>query len=85
MVWSKDPGANHYELKVYDAYGNEIWQDLSVPPSDQTVTRQYPGQPDAPELQPGMYYQFRVISISNQQAPISISEDLKGVFYLANP
>jgi hypothetical protein len=48
----------------------------------ETVTAKYAGP-----LEPGMYYQFRVSSWrqsgSKPAAPISMTEDLRGVFFLA--
>jgi hypothetical protein len=77
-VWEDDSGEDHYEVVVYDAYGNLIWEKLDVPgvSGSKTVTQAYEG----PALAPGMLYQFRATSIKNGGSPISRTEDLKGVF-----
>lgn len=78
FVWNDDSGENHYEVRVFDAYGNLVWQDLAVPgvSGSQTVKVTYGG----PALTSGRLYQFRAVSIKNGGTPISITEDLKGVF-----
>ncbi len=82
LTWADDSSEEWYEVRVFDAFGNEVWQDLMVPSvsgSDE-VTVDYEGP-----LDPGMYYQFRVSSWSqsgNQDPkPISTTEDLRGVFF----
>ena len=66
---------------MYDAYGEEVWTAAMGPVSGSaTVTLPYEGPMD-----PGMYYQFRVQSWSQagmgDPAPLSTTEDLRGVFY----
>ncbi len=75
--WADDSSEDNYELLVFDAFGDEVWSDLNVPrvTGAPTVTRAYEG----PALEPGMVYQFRATSIK-AGAPISQTEDLKGVF-----
>lgn len=79
--FADDSSEDKYELRVFDAFGNEVWSDLAVPKvsGSPTVTVNYAG----PALETGMYYQFRATSIKNV-VPISNTEDLKGVFFL-NP
>lgn len=78
FVWRDDSGEDHYEVAVFDAYGHLVWEKTDVPPvsGDKNVTVEYGG--DA--LEPGMLYQFRATSIKNSGAPISRTEDLRGVF-----
>lgn len=83
LEWEDDSSEEWYEVIVYDAFGIEIWSDLEVPSvsGSGTVTLEYGGP-----LEPGMYYQFRVTSWSqsgnSDPAPLSTSEELRGVFYL---
>jgi hypothetical protein len=75
--WKDDSSEDHYEVVVYDAFGILIWEDLAVPGesgNDPVVT--YAG----PALESGSLYQFRATSIKNGGAPISRTEDLRGVF-----
>lgn len=76
--WADDSGEDHYEIRLYDAYGNLVWEKLDVPgvSGDKTVEVMYAGDP----LVSGLFYQFRAISIKNGGSPLSITEDLKGVF-----
>lgn len=78
FVWGDDSSEDHYEIQVYDAYGNLVWEDLAVPgvSGSATVEVDYGGDP----LEPGMLYQFRATSIKNSGSPIARTEDLRGVF-----
>ncbi|MBN2526245.1 MAG: hypothetical protein JXR76_07615 [Deltaproteobacteria bacterium] len=80
FVWMDDSSEKSYDIKVIDALGNQIWETTidGVSGGDGTASVPYGG----PALTPGMYYQFKVISINNSGNPISTTEDLKGVFYL---
>jgi hypothetical protein len=79
--WEDDSSEDGYELRVLDAFGNEVWSDEIGPVTGSaTVTHTYAG----PDLQPDMFYQFRTMSFrerSGQRTGISTTEDLKGVFY----
>lgn len=83
LVWADDSSEDWYELRVFDAFGNEVWADENVPSvsGSTTASRQYEGPLDV-----GMYYQFRVTSWrqpgNGAAAPISATEDLRGVFFL---
>jgi hypothetical protein len=82
LVWQDDSSEDGYDLRVFDALGNEVWQSLGLPPGkgSSTVSTKYAGP-----LEPGMYYQFRVTSWrqpgKGDAAPISTTEDLRGVFF----
>lgn len=78
FVWADDAGEDHYEVVVFDALGNLVWEKADVPgvSGDKNVTVPYEG----PALTSGMLYQFRATSIKNGGAPISRTEDLRGVF-----
>lgn len=83
LTWADDSGEEWYEVRVFDAFGNEVWNDLMVPSvsGSMQVTRAYEGP-----LDPGMYYQFRVSSWAqsgnSDPHPLALSEDLRGVFFM---
>ncbi|HLG20475.1 MAG TPA: carboxypeptidase-like regulatory domain-containing protein [Bdellovibrionota bacterium] len=77
--WVDDSSEKSYHLTVLDSFGNKVWEtdeaghsgdDPSVPYGGTTV------------LESGMFYQFRVVSISNNDCELSQTEDLKGVFQI---
>lgn len=78
FVWGDDSSEDHYQVRVFDAFGKKVWEDLAVPgvSGDKTVTSSYAG----PALLPGMIYQFRATSIGKDNIPIAQTEDLRGVF-----
>lgn len=81
LRWADDSSEDRYELRVFDALGTIVWEDLAVPGQSggSAVEVAYGG----PALQAGMYYQFRATSIretANKTSPISRTEDLRGVF-----
>jgi hypothetical protein len=82
LTWADDSSEDWYEVRVFDAFGNEVWSDLNVPSvsGKGSVSVDYGGP-----LDPGMYYQFRVLSWrqpgKGAAAPISATEDLRGVFF----
>jgi len=82
LEWSDDSSEDGYELRVYDAFGRVIWENLDVPrvtgaPSVQVT---YAG----PTLANGMVYQFRAWSWTEDRSGArvykSVTEDLLGVF-----
>ncbi|WP_272458060.1 hypothetical protein [Polyangium jinanense] len=77
FVWADDSSEDMYEVRVFDAFGVLVWEDLAVPSvsGSDNVTVEYKG--DA--LTPGMIYQFRATSMKDG-VPISQTEDLRGVF-----
>jgi hypothetical protein len=77
MSWEDDSSEDTYDLVVYDALGNLTWEksDIVGPKGNQPVVVAYAG----PALEPGMFYQFRALSIKDG-VPISATEDLRGVF-----
>lgn len=82
FIWADDPSAEGFEVRVFDAFGNEIWYQETGP---DTVELTYAG----PTLEEGMYYQFKALSFREQggtRTAISSTEDLRGVFYYeSNP
>jgi len=81
FTWADDSSEDGYEVRVFDAFGTEIWQTEIGPVSgEETVSLTYGG----PALEEGMYYQFKALSFrekTGQRTAISSTEDLKGVFY----
>jgi hypothetical protein len=75
LEWADDAGEDHYEIIAYDAFGEVAWDTTIAPKNATSIT--YGG-----ELEVGMYYQWRVISIALAGNPISTSEELRGVFYV---
>src|SRR5262249_10353020 len=67
-----------YDLIVFDAFGNVVWETDEPSHSGDNPMVLYGG----PALEAGMYYQFRATSYHNGTA-ISATEDLRGVFFLA--
>lgn len=86
LVWGDDSSADYYDVRVFDAFGDEVWNSLMVPGVSGSATAQvqYAGP-----LDPGMYYQFRVSSwrapSGEDPVPIAESENQRGVFYLPAP
>ncbi len=81
FVWADDSSEDGYDVVVYDALGNLVWE-TEVPgvSGSDNVELPYGG----PALLPGMYYQFRVTSwreVQNKRLNISRTEDLRGVFF----
>ena len=86
LTWADDSSEDGYELVVYDALGNLVWELLDVPrvTGSAHVEVLYEG----PALIPGMYYQFRATSWKDGQpepSRISRTEDLKGIFVYEGP
>ncbi|MBL9105488.1 MAG: hypothetical protein JNL82_31420 [Myxococcales bacterium] len=77
--FASDPGADHYDVRVFDGFGAVIW-DTSVPKvgGGEPIEVPYAG----PALTPGSYYQFRAVSLKDVggMTPLSATEDLRGVF-----
>lgn len=82
--WQRDASAQHYEFRLFDAYGAKVYEDLGVPqpsgsaPVSYTLTAGNFVAP-ATDLQNGMIYQFRAVSIG-PKGPISSTEDMLGTF-----
>jgi hypothetical protein len=80
LVWGDDSSEDYYDVRVFDSFGDEVWNSLMLPrvSGAATASVQYAGP-----LEPGMYYQFRVTSWrapgGKDPAPIAGTEDLRGV------
>jgi hypothetical protein len=77
LSWEDDSSEDTYDLTVFDALGAVTWEQSGIvgPGGNADVVVPYAG----PALAPGMFYQFRAVSIKDG-VPISTTEDLKGVF-----
>ncbi len=77
LSWKDDSSEDQYNVVVFDAFGEAIWDTSidGVSGSDPSVV--YEG----PDLEPGMFYQFRATSLKDG-TPLSATEDLKGVFFM---
>lgn len=78
FMWDDDAGEDHYELKVFDALGNKIWENLAVP--GHSGAGQVQAAYGGPAFTSGMLYQFRAISIKLGGTPLATTEDLRGTF-----
>lgn len=83
LEWEDDSSEDYYTVVVYDAFGNLVWEtQIPGQSGGATVSLDYAG----PALESGMYYQFRATSWRQSggqpPAPISQTEDLRGVFYV---
>lgn len=78
FVWNDDSSEKSYGVSVFDAFGALIWEknDLPSVSGSRDVSVEYGG----PALTPGQIYQFRATSFAGDGAPISRTEDLRGVF-----
>lgn len=83
LSWVDDSSEDGYELRIYDALGTLVHEDLMVPrKTSGNVTYDF----DASGLAHGMMYQFRALSWRDRQGgrtAISATEDLLGVFQIA--
>jgi hypothetical protein len=78
FIWTPNAGEDHYDLLVFDAFGNKVWENPTVPgvTGNAMVQATYGGPP----LTSGDLYQFKAISIKKTGVPLSMTEDLRGVF-----
>ncbi|MDA3864247.1 MAG: hypothetical protein PF689_10320 [Deltaproteobacteria bacterium] len=79
FIFADDSSEDGYTVVVYNAFGDEVWRDDTLPPVQGSATVEVPYE--GPALQTGMYYQFRAMSTKSGD-PLSITEDLLGVFYI---
>ncbi len=77
FVWEDDSNEDSYEVTLFDALGNAVWQTVGDfdPGGSAPASVDYDGE----ALTAGMIYQFRAVSIKDG-VPQSSTEDLKGVF-----
>jgi hypothetical protein len=77
FAWKDDSSETGYALVVFDDFGTKVWEDTMIPSfkGSGNPTLLYAG----PALTKTRYYQWRVTSLK-MGAPISKSEELRGVF-----
>lgn len=78
FVFEDDSSEKGYIVRVFDVFGEVVWEKLDVPPVKGSKTVEVPYE--GPALTPGFYYQFRAISLKDPATAISATEDLRGVF-----
>jgi hypothetical protein len=86
FIWADDSSEDFYELVVFDALGELVWEQPMLPGVSGSATVEVPY--GGPALTPGMYYQFRATSFRNPPGgavAVSRTEDLRGVFYFGEP
>ncbi|MDO8632575.1 MAG: hypothetical protein Q7R41_19000, partial [Phycisphaerales bacterium] len=85
FVWADDSSEDGYTVRVFDAFGTQVWEsEIGSVSGGASVSLSYAG----PALESGMFYQFRVTSFrerSGSRSAISTTEDLKGVFFYLTP
>jgi hypothetical protein len=80
FVFADDSSEDYYIVRVFDVFGDLVWEDAEVPGVSGSATVEVPYA--GPALTPGGYYQFRAISARDKGGgtAISATEDLRGVF-----
>jgi len=73
-----DSSEKSYIVRVFDVFGDLVWENTMVPEVSGSETVQVPYEGEA--LTSGLYYQFRAISLDGKGVPLSATEDLRGVF-----
>jgi hypothetical protein len=79
FVFAKMPSIDYYELRMFDAFGDLVYEDLNIPDpaGGGPVEHIYAGPP----LEDGMIYQFRVLAVALVTGDYrNATEDLLGVF-----
>ncbi len=72
--WKAYSSAKSYTLTVYSATGTKVWENTSVPAGSTSAA--YAG----PALTSGGIYQWRLTAFGNNSNPISLTEELRGLF-----
>jgi hypothetical protein len=78
FVFVDDSSEQGYIVRVFDVFGEVVWEKLDVPRVSGGGKVEVPYE--GPALEKGFYYQFRAISWKTPEVGISATEDLKGVF-----
>ncbi len=82
LVWAQDSSEDGYYLRVYDALGALVHEDLTIGPGSGSSPITYDLAGAGVTLEPGMIYPFRAWSHA-RGSRISATEDLRGVFLYA--
>jgi hypothetical protein len=77
LQWGPISNADHYDVVVFDAFGNIVFEETEIPHTGGTSVYEleYTGPFDE-----GMYYQFRTVAWRGD-SPNSTTEVLRGVFF----
>ncbi len=88
LSWADDSSEDGYELRVHDATGELVFEDLEVPRVTGSSSVSY-DLPESAALSPGLIYQFQVASFAQKAGEprtyLSTTEDLLGVFQIELP
>lgn len=79
LAWKPYSSAKSYELLVLDSQGNQVWKQTLINPvktAAGNIEVLYAG----PALDAGRVYQWRTTAYGNAGNPISVTEELRGVF-----
>ncbi|MBZ5712274.1 carboxypeptidase-like regulatory domain-containing protein [Nannocystis pusilla] len=76
--FADDSSEKGYLVRVFDVFGELVWENAMVPSVSGSKTVEVPYE--GPALTSGLYYQFRAISLDGNGVPLSATEDLRGVF-----
>lgn len=79
FTWKPYSSAKTYGLVVFSAQGAKVWENLNVldlKNAQGNIAAPYNGAP----FKPGVVYQWRATARDNAMNPISMTEDLKGLF-----
>jgi hypothetical protein len=79
FTWKPYSSARSYELRVFDSQGTTVWENLAVSDvknAEGNIEVTYGG----PALTPGIVYQWRATAKGNAGNPISLTEELRGLF-----
>jgi hypothetical protein len=79
FVWKPYSSARSYEIRVFDAQGTKVWENLAVADvknAEGNIEVTYGG----PALAMGQIYQWRATAKGNAGNPISQTEELRGLF-----
>lgn len=77
LTWGPASNAQSYNVVVFNAYGDIVWEANDIPPAggSANLSVAYDGP-----FEDGMYYQFRATAYRADSA-IATTEDLRGVFF----
>lgn len=78
FTWQTYPSAKTYDVTLFDAMGRVVWSQGGLPAATgQNNTTTYNG---STPLSSGKVYQWRAMARGNAGNPISLTEELRGVF-----
>ncbi len=78
--WKPYSSTKTYELRVFDAQGTKVWENLAIPPDARNAAGNVEVAYGGPALTPGRTYQWRATAKGQADNPISTTEELRGLF-----